>query len=129
MNKFSIHCLDRNTHAGGLICYVKETIPHRNRPYIAVNKDGIKSIVIQIRTSKKKLLFLHVYNPLNVHINYLSSALEGMLIKCLPESEIVFIIGDLGINFDIDQNHLSKICDTCNLKLSINKATGLKFYG
>ena len=29
---FSIHRLDRNAHGGDLLCYVKETIPHKNRP-------------------------------------------------------------------------------------------------
>ena len=76
VNQFLIHRLDRNAHGGGLICYVKESIPHRNRPDIAVNKDGIESIVIQIKTSKKNMFFLHVYKPPNIHVNHLSNALD-----------------------------------------------------
>ena len=58
---FSTHRIDRNAHGGGLLCYVKETIPHKSRPDIAINKNGIESLVIQIKDNNINNFFLHIY--------------------------------------------------------------------
>ena len=126
VKQFSIHRVDRNAHGGGLVCYVKETIPHRNRADISINDNGIESIVIQIKTSSRNMFFLHIYKPPNVHVNFLSNALEIMLNKCLSESETVYVIGDLNINFANSANNLSEICDTYDLKQLIKDPTCFK---
>ena len=126
IDKFVIHRLDRNIHGGGLICYVKETIPHKNRPDIANNQNGIESIVIQVKMQHKNIFFLHVYRPPNVNVIHLNSALEIMLSKCFSESDSVVVIGDLNVNFILNPNQLSNICDSYDLKQIIKNPTCFK---
>ena len=126
VNQFSVHRHDRNAHGGGLMCYVRETIPHRNRTDIAINEDGIETIVIQVKTADKNMFFLHVYKPPDINIRYLTQNLERMLNKCFNESNHVHIIGDLNVNFKQTPNPLSQICDTYDLKQLIKSPTCFK---
>ena len=126
VSQFTIHRLDRNAHGGGLICYVKDSLPHRNRTDIAVNENGIETIVIQIKTADKNILFLHVYRPPNTHVNHLINALETMLNKCFLESESIHIIGDLNVNFAKSNHQLSQLCDSYDLKQLIKNPTCFK---
>ena len=126
VNQFTIHRQDRNAHGGGLICYVRDTLPHKNRADIAVNENGIETIAIQIKTTDKNLFFLHVYRPPNTHVNHLVKALETMLNKCFLESESIHIIGDLNVNFAKSPHHLSQLCDSYDLKQLIKNPTCFK---
>ena len=56
------HRIDRNAHLGGLLCYVKQKIPHRNISDIAINSDGIESILIQVKTNSRNSFFIHIMN-------------------------------------------------------------------
>ena len=123
---FITHRLDRNNHGGGLICYVKESIPHKNRPDIAYNNNGIESIVIQVETEKANILFLHIYKPPNIHTNILNNAIEIMLNKCLLETKFIVIIGDLNVNFVKNPNQLTDLCDTFDLKQTVKNPTCFK---
>ena len=123
---FITHRLDRNSHGGGLICYVKDTIPHKNRPDIAVNVEGIESIVIHVKSNSSNIFFIHVYRPPNIAVSALIHAIENMLGKCFQESKSVYIIGDLNVNFLSLPNQLSEICDTFDLKQIIKTATCFK---
>ena len=126
VDQFTIHRLDRNAHGGGLICYIRDTLPHKNRADIAVNENGIETIAIQIKTTDKNMFFLHVYRPPNTHINHLVNALETMLNKCFLESEVIHVIGDLNVNFSKSPHHLSQLCDSYDLKQLIKNPTCFK---
>ena len=126
VDQFSVHRQDRNAYGGGLICYVREVIPHRNRTDIAINENGIETIVIQVKTDNKNMFFLHTYKPPNININFLTNALEKMLDKCFTESDHVHVIGDLNINFLPSPHNLSQICDTYDLKQLIKSPTCFK---
>ena len=105
------------------MCYVKETIPHKNRSDIAINQNGIESIVIQVKMHHKNMFFLHIYRPPSVNVIHLNNALETMLTKCFSESDSIFVIGDLNVNFIINPNQLSNICDSFDLKQIIKNPT------
>ena len=123
---FSTHRIDRNAHGGGLLCYVKETIPHKNRPDIAINKDGIESLVIQVKDNSINNFFLHIYKPPNVNVNILNHAIECMLNMCFQESNNVFIIGDLNVNFLHHPNQLTQVCDNFDLRQIVKEPTCFK---
>ena len=126
INSYVTHRQDRNAHGGGLACYVRETIPHKHRPDIAVNQNGIESIVIQVKTKTNNSFFIVIYKPPNIHIQHLSKAIESMLNKCLSESRNIYIIGDLNVNFNLNPNNLSNICDIYDLKQVIKGPTCFK---
>ena len=65
LNTFVTHRVDRNAHGGGLLCYVKQNIPHKNRSDLAINSDGIESVVIQVKTNIRNSFFTHIYKPPN----------------------------------------------------------------
>ena len=123
---FSTHRIDRNAHGGGLLCYVKDTIPHKSRPDIAINKNGIESLVIQIKDNNINNFFLHIYKPPNVNVNILNHAIESMLNICFQESNNVTIIGDLNVNFLNHPNQLTQVCDSFDLKQIVKGPTCFK---
>ena len=126
IDKFLIHRIDRNVHGGGLVCYIKETIPHKNRTDIAINQNGIESLVIQVKIHHKNMFFLHIYKPPNVNVIHLNNALETMLNNCFSESDSIFVVGDLNVNFKLNPNQLSNICDSYDLKQIIKGPTCFK---
>ena len=123
---FIIHRLDRNAHGGGLLVYVRETSPHKFRSDIAINMNGIESIVIQVKTNKINMMFLHLYKPPNIPANTLTQATETMLNKCMQETKSVIIIGDLNVNFLNSPNQLTELCDTFDLKQVVRNPTCFK---
>ena len=123
---FVIHRHDRNSNGGGLLCYMRETIPHKYRHDIAINTDGIESIVIQVKANDVNILFLHIYKPPNISANILNSVLEIMLNKCLQETKFVVVIGDLNVNFLLNSNQLTDICDTYDLRQTVKGPTCFK---
>ena len=123
---FSTHRIDRNAHGGGLLCYVKDTIPHKSRPDIAIYKNGIESLVIQIKDNNINNFFLHIYKPPNVNVNILNHAIESMLNICFQESNNVTIIGDLNVNFLNHPNQLTQVCDSFDLKQIVKGPTCFK---
>ena len=126
VSSYTLYRLDRNSHGGGLVCYIKETLPHKIRNDIAVNANGIESLVIHVKSDKVNMFFLHLYKPPNIHARFLKQALESMINMCLIEAKSVIIIGDLNINFRIPANELSDICDTFDLKQIVKNPTCFK---
>ena len=61
IDTFVTHRIDRNAHGGGLLCYVRQTIPHKSTPDIAININGVESIVIQVKTNIRNSFFIHIY--------------------------------------------------------------------
>ena len=123
---FTCHRQDRNANGGGLMVYVKEALPHKIRNNIAVNSEGIECIVLQVKNNFSNVFIICVYKPPNVAISILNEALECMLNKCYLESSMVFVIGDLNVNFLCMPNGLSDLLDAFNLKQVIKQPTCFK---
>ena len=117
---------DRNTNGGGILCYVNQKIPHRNRTDIAVNCNGIESIVIHVKLNKISMFFICVYKPPNVNNDHLKCAIEEMLNQCNQQSEYVYIIGDMNINFMNNSNALTDTLISFDLKQMIKEPTCFK---
>ena len=60
IDTFVTHRIDRNAHGGGLLCYVRQTIPHKSRPDIAININGVESIVIQVKANIRNSFFIQI---------------------------------------------------------------------
>ena len=126
ITNYCLHRQDRNIHGGGLLCYVHQMLPHRNRQDIAVNSNGIESIVIHVKVNKHNLFFIGVYKPPNINNAHLKNAIEDMMNKCYLESEHVYIIGDMNINFMKSQNVLTDTLTSYDLKQVIKNPTCFK---
>lgn len=117
---------DRNEHGGGILCYIRSTIPHRNRPDLSFNFDGIESIVTEIATKSSKIMFACIYRPPSVHVRHLQEAISYIYSKCLVECKSIYILGDLNVNFLKKPHELSNTLESLDLFNVINDATCFK---
>jgi len=95
---FTMHRMDRNEHGGGLLCYVNSNVPHRCRKDIAYNKDGIESIVVEVKFEHEKQMFIFMYKQPSVSKHCLVHALDLMYNKSICECKSVYVVGDLNVN-------------------------------
>ena len=126
VSNYCIHRQDRNTHGGGLLCYVHQMLPHRNRHDIAVNNNGIESLVIHVKLSGYNLFFICIYKPPNINNDHLKHAIDDMMTKCNLESEYIYIIGDMNVNFMNKNNVLIDTLNSFDLKQMIKEPTCYK---
>ena len=117
VENYVISRLDRpnNLGGGGILCYINSSIPNRMRADLAYNQDGIESMVIEITVKQERWFFVVLYRPPNVSINYLKSAMDYTSHKCLEQTELVFLLGGLNIDFGKDINPLTAHNSGCYL--------------
>ena len=126
VDEFKIVRRDRNEHGGGIFCYVRSVIPHRNRPDLSFNHSGIESIVIEVSTKTKKVLIACVYRPPSVHVKYLQEAIDNIHCKCLVECKHIYILGDLNVNLLKHPNDLTNTIESLDLYSVIKDPTCFK---
>ena len=64
---YSMHRADRDAHGGGILLYVKSTLPHRLRRDLNCEMNsGVELLVIEIKLCKQKMFIILVYKPPNV---------------------------------------------------------------
>ena len=117
---------DRNEHGGGIICYIRSAIPHRNRPDLSFNFEGIESVVVEVATKSSKIMLSCIYRPPSVNLRYLHEALHYIHSKCLVECKNVYFLGDLNVNFLKQPHELSDTLESLNLFNVITEATCFK---
>ena len=97
---YTMHRVDRNSHGGGILFYVKSAIPHRTRKDLSCSKESrVETLVIEIKLRKEKIMVVLVYKPPNVSNDVCIDQLGMLLDKCYMECKSVYILGDLNINF------------------------------
>ena len=129
VENYVINILDRPNNlegGGGILCYINFTIPNRMRADLAYNQDSIESMVIEITVKQKRWFFVVLYRPPNVSVNYLKSAMDYTNHKCLEQAEVVFLLGDLNIDFGKDINPLSDILGLYGIENMIKGPTCFK---
>ena len=114
--------LDRNSHGGGILLYIREDIPAK---LLLVEKDPIESFFVEINLrSKKKWLINCSYNPsknsLSNHIEALSKSLDIYTSKY----ERLLFLGDF--NAGMEDSSLKLFCSNYSLTSMINKPTCFK---
>ena len=86
-------CLDRNSHGGGILLYVREDIPEKLINNINFDND-IEAMFIEINLRKKKWLLSVSYNPHKALIGKHLQAVGKNLDLCSGRYENVIIMGD-----------------------------------
>ena len=114
---------DRNEHGGGILCYVKSSIPCRPRHDVAYNVNGIESIVMEIASKRGKCFVVCIYRPPSVPMKYLVDSLNNICNQCYLESKSLYIMGDLNVNFMSSVNGLSDTLTMLNLSNMIQGPT------
>ena len=118
---YALYRNDRNSHGGGVMTYVNNTIPHRVRSDLDVLiNSGLEGSVLEINIDKTKWLLAGLYKPPCVKDNAFEITFCKLLDEMFTVCKNVIVTGDL--NFDMKKsNKLIDICDVYGLK---NKITG-----
>ena len=128
LKDYSFYRQDR-PHAvrgGGLVCYVRSCLPHTPRKDLAYNQDGMESMVFEVIMKKQKWFFIILYRPPDVSIIYLRSAIDYICIRCQVESQTMFLIGDINVDFSKENNPLKCVLDDYGLQNVIKGPTCFK---
>ena len=116
--------LDRNSHDGGILVYVRDNIPS-NLVKLDQKFENFESFFIELELSKKnKWLLSYSYNPhkgnAKQHLSNISKGLDELNSKY----DNILIIGDL--NTEMSEPSLNEFCQTYNLESIVNKPTCFK---
>lgn len=115
---FSTYRKDRNIHGGGLMLYMRSSIPHRRRIDLEpeyVSCFGSEIMVIEAQLYKKEKWFIAViYKPPKVNDKNFERFFSDLCNKLQRESSHWFVMGD--INYDMNsENILGDLCVMYNL--------------
>ena len=95
---FTCHRLDRNIHGGGIMMYVRSSVPHRIRRDLCTMSQ-VEIIVLEVTLRREKMIYMLVYKPPRTQNDIFINNVSAILDKCLSECKTVYIIGDVNINF------------------------------
>jgi hypothetical protein len=126
VQNFNLYRADRTQNGGGVMCYVRSSIPHRIRPDISLCNHNIESLVIDVRESRQRAFYICVYRSPSTSCNLLINLLQEMLDKCLLECDIIYLMGDLNVNLLKPKHELTEFLDLYDLKNVVKEATCFK---
>jgi hypothetical protein len=126
VQNFNLYRADRTHNGGGVMCYVRSTIPHRIRTDISLSKHNIETLVIDVREKRQRAFYICVYRSPSTPCNLLITLLQEILDKCLSECDTIYLMGDLNVNFLKTKHELTELLDLYDLKNVIKDATCFK---
>ena len=121
---YIMHRRDRNGHGGGIITYIKQSIPHRR--LVELESESLESIVLELLFNSDKWIFITAYRPLNMDTDIFQSELEEICDKAYIRSEYLTVLGDLNYNLlkpMSDGRPLIELCDSYDLINMVDKPT------
>jgi hypothetical protein len=127
---FKIHRKDRDAHGGGLMIYVRSSIPHRLRNDLSTNivsdYSDIEILVLELMLKGEKVIMICVYKPPSSRNVNLINALSNVLDRCLSDAKSVYIIGDINIDMQCTPAPFTDFMTMYNLCNIIEKPTCFK---
>ena len=128
MNQFRIQGfqhfrLDRSSKGGGLIMYIRDTIPANQLTQHQIPKD-FEAIIIEINLWKVKWLLCGSYNPKENTISYHLDNISKVLDYYIYKYDNLLLLGDY--NCKETNNIMDKFHCTYNLKNLVTKPTCYK---
>ena len=109
--------LDVNSKSGGILVYIKETIPSKELKSIPVPKD-LQIIPIEINLRKSKWLIIPIYKPPSTSDSYFIENMNKIIDYYSHKYENVLTLGDF--NMEIPDKILESLLTSHNL-YSLNK--------
>ena len=100
---FNVYRKDRPSHGGGVLIYIKETLPHTYRPDLT-NFNNTEVVWVRIDNKSPPSFYVScVYNPKADDENYYQCMLNNSE-NILANNKEIVILGDLNINYILDEN-------------------------
>ena len=125
VNDYQTHRRDRNAVGGGLLVYVRSSIPHRLRTDILCDL-GVEIMVIEVMIRGEKMLFVFLYKPPSISIQNLITVMSKLFDRFLTEVRSVFIAGDINIDMNCTPRSFCDFMDMYNLVNIVDKPTCFK---
>lgn len=126
ISNYNLYRADRSQNGGGILCYVRSHIPHRQRSDIAICRNNIESVIIDICNKTYRCFMIFVYRSPSTPVEILREVLTSMLDKCYRECDTIYILGDLNVNF-LNPNHdLRDLLCSYGLSNVVKQATCFK---
>lgn len=91
----------RNRHGGGVAIYIRNDLKYKRR--IDLELANIECIWLEVVLHKTKLLLCSLYRPPSMGNDYYNNMLDCIEKACF-EDKLVVLIGDLNINYIIDES-------------------------
>ena len=115
--------LDRISKGGGLLLYIKETIPSRLLKSFVLEKD-IQALFIETNFRKCKWLIICCYNPNKLNISrYLDNVSKGLNFYYSKYDKILLM---RDFNVEMSETNIKDFCETFHLKGLIKTPTCFK---
>ena len=102
--------LDRNTHGGVVIAFIREDILCKR---LHTTNSNIEAISFEINLQKGKWLFCGGYNHNNINISCYVNALENSLDNFIKNYHNLVILGDF--NAEADDSYMKTFCEIYKL--------------
>ena len=122
---YTCHRLDRNIYGGGIMMYVRSSIPHRIRKDLCLMSQ-VEIIVLETTLRREKMFYILVYKPPRIQNYIFIDHVSSVLDKCLTECRSVYIIGDVNINFQNLPENVINFLNMYNLKNLVCEPTCFK---
>lgn len=81
VDQFNLYRADRTSHGGGVMCYVRSTLPHRIRHDLSKRSDTIENVVIELQQKSAKCFLIMIYSSPSTHVTVLHETLSFILEK------------------------------------------------
>ena len=114
---------DKSAKSGGLLVYVKETIPSKSLHEFTITND-IQVIPIEINFRKSKWLLLPIYRPPDTSENLFVDKISSLIDFYSDKYDNIVTLGDF--NMEITNENLSSLMDSHNLYNLVKDPTCFK---
>ena len=132
LNQFNVHGFahyrnDRNQHGGGILCYIRNDIPHRRRRDLEAKlSNGVESMVLEVIIRHEKWLFIGIYKPPVVHVNNSITGLSDLLNHSQGNFKSTYLLGDININMLDPPSNFNDLIELYGLNNVIKDPTCFK---
>ena len=123
---YRLHRQDRNERGGGIMIYVKDSIPHRILKEHTGVVEGIEYMSIELSMKSRKWNVLYIYKPPKIHTEPFCNFIHDLCENFVSDDKLCVVMGDINCNMLV-KNELTDICDIYGLTNLIKGPTCFKF--
>ena len=125
ITNYKLYRQDRNARGGGVMLYIKDTIPHRIIRDFTGEMNSIDYITIELTTQRAKWNITYIYCPPRVSDSVLSEFMFSLSEYFVSKNNLCLFFGDLNQNF-LNENALTCVCEVHGLSNMIMEPTCFK---
>lgn len=125
IENYKLYRQDRNSRGGGIMMYVKDTIPHRVLKEHSGEKYSIDFITLEVTTQRGKWNLTYIYCPPSVDDKHVTDFMNYLCEHFISKHILSLFFGDINQNLLKDCS-LSCICDIHGLTNLIKEPTCFK---